>query len=92
MESYEFSLAPTPAHLQAMGMVVVESAILDNVLELAIWDVENLTHEQGFRETLHLPFRKKALRFVKAAKERYTSAQDRADLIRIPIESFGGPP
>ena len=83
MERYEFSLAPTPAHLQAMGMVVVESAILDNVLELAIWSIENLTYEQGFRETLRLGFGAKALRFVKAAKERYASVQDRADLAQL---------
>ena len=47
MESYEFNLAPAPAHLQAIGMVVVESAALDNVLELAIWHVEGLTPDLG---------------------------------------------
>ena len=83
MERYEFSLAPTPAHLQAIGMVVVESAVLDNVLELAIWFVEGLTPELGFSETLHLGFRKKAMRFVKAAKKRFVSIQDRQALTEL---------
>ncbi len=83
MEFYEFTLPPTPAHLQAMGMVVVESAVLENVLELAIWQIEGLSPEVGFHETLHLGLRRKSVRFFKAAKQRFNTPNDRKSLADI---------
>ena len=78
--NYEFRLAPTPAHLLSIGMVVAESTVLENVLELAIWQLEGMPPEQGLPKTMHTSFRSKSAWFLKAAKRQYRTDQDRADL------------
>jgi len=63
-----------------VGKVVVESALLENVLELAIWQLEGLSPVAGFHQTLHMGFRTKSRRFMKAAKQKFPSPADRTAL------------
>ena len=78
--TYEFTLPPTPAHLERIGMVVAESTLLENIIELAIWQLEGMPPEIGLPKTMYVSFRSKSAWFLKVAKRNFTTEQDRSDL------------
>ena len=77
---YEFRLALKSAHLQNMGMVIAESTVLENILELAIWQLQGMPPEQGLLKTMHISFRSKAAWFLKTAKRHFQADQDLVDI------------
>ena len=80
MEDYQYDRPPTDKHLIAIGKVVVESALLENIMELAIWKLESLLPKEGFKRTHMKPFRRLSQMFLIAAKREFTSEQDIKDL------------
>lgn len=75
-DDYEFYFPPTPAHLEAIGMLVVESAVLENVLELAIWQINKLVFKEGAFKTIHMGFRMKSACFLKSARSTHKKPED----------------
>ncbi len=51
IEEYSYWFPPTDAHLTAIGRVVVESACLENIIELAIWHLMGVQREVGEQVT-----------------------------------------
>ena len=51
IEEYVYWFPPTDAHLTAIGRVVVESAVLEDVIELAIWHLMGVQREVGEQVT-----------------------------------------
>jgi len=47
LDEYTYWLAPTDDHLRAIGRVIVESATLESVIEIAIWQLLKLPVEIG---------------------------------------------
>ena len=54
MASYDYDWPPTKDHLIAIGKVIVESASLEQVLHLAIWQLLGLEEKHGQHVTAHL--------------------------------------
>lgn len=70
-------------HYAAIGRVVVESATLEGVLELAIWATEGVDPAYGEEQTGGLNLKQKSDRFFKAAALRFKAADERDSLARL---------
>ena len=53
LEEYQYELSPTDDHLRALGLIMVESGVLEGVVEIAIWQTLNLPYWIGQRLTVN---------------------------------------
>ena len=77
MSDYKFVWPLSDRHLVEMGKVIVESASLEQILQLAIWQILKLPEEQGSHLTGRMHLDARADLFKKLALTVFTADEDK---------------
>lgn len=77
MSDYRFMWPLSDRHLVEMGKVIVESASLEQTLQLAIWQILKLPEEQGSHLTGRMHLDARADLFKKLAQTVFTTNEDK---------------
>lgn len=80
---YKYEWPLTDKHLIEVGRAMVESASLEQTLQLATWQILDLTEETGAPITGHLHLAARAKLFNDTARTRFKSKKDQADLAEV---------
>lgn len=83
LDDYEFQFAPTEAHLTALGKVLVESGVLEDVLELAIWQMMGVPESIGEQITTRPNLGQRVAMLLALVPVRFPSSQDQSEFAII---------
>lgn len=86
-ENYVYEQPPTEMHLTEIGRVAVESAILEQLLRLGIWQLMKTTVEFGEIVTQQLHLEAKSDLFFEIANERFPKDLEELKRIRALIKA-----
>ncbi len=86
IEEYSYWFPPTDAHLTAIGRVVVESACLENIIELAIWHLMDVQREVGEQVTNQPTLNQRLNFFFRLLPKVYTADADQKAFEQIKQE------